>query len=58
MARWFVVVDASGHYRSLHMNTGDRGFSAGVEPVEECEDYLDACRKADDLNEVAEVMGS
>lgn len=51
---WVVVRDESGHHRAL---------SSGIKPGEVMVDdewysYREASRLADELNEVAEVLGS
>ena len=55
--RWQVVVDPSGYHRSMpvrdaHMDNNEQVVS-GTEGT-----YAEACKTADELNDVVEVMES
>lgn len=53
---WKVVLDGSGHHRSVHWGQQLAGHEKTVDSGPHS--YKEASRLADDLNEVAEVMSS
>lgn len=61
---WRIVVDPSGHHRPVSdvwiAEQGSREDLQRVSDriVDSAKGYLEACRKADDLNMIAKIMES
>jgi len=56
---WHIVADPSGHHRALSVPWIEKqGLQEGERSVGEARSYHEACREADRLNSVAEVMES
>jgi hypothetical protein len=58
--KWLIVCDDSGHHRAMSKSWLElNGLGLGTfHIVDEAHHYLGACRLADKLNEVSNVMGS
>ena len=52
---WHIVLDPSGHHRAMRY---DQPAGPGESVVDTAPTYLEACRAADRLNTLAEVMES
>ena len=61
MSKWLVMRDGSGHHRAVQpLSDASRARKGllGDAVVDEADGYDEACRRADELNEVMEVMES